>query len=45
MNDLLGPMFEEENAEPSEVKTEKFAKDFVEEFTENPEVEIVYPEG
>ena len=45
MNDLLGPMFEEENPEPSEIKTEKFAKDFVEEFTENPEVEMTYPEG
>ena len=50
MNEILGPLYEDEEAEPPEEKTEKFAKDYAQELAaigedEESTIEIKYPEG
>ena len=46
LNQMLGPLFEDETVEPEE-KTEKFAKDYAEEIAASGDssIEITYPEG
>jgi len=50
LNEILGPLYKDEEAEPPEEKTEKFAKDYAQELAaigedEESTIEIKYPEG